>query len=134
MGIFSKFIDRAKKNAEPQSIYTMPITPENAQQRSELFHEKHMKNIEGYEKFDKKDVINRDLTPKEVSFLKYVDGKEPEAIAGYWTHEEALDIAKELRIFFAYSAAFTREEHVKTAVFTQFFASQKGSSPASFAL
>lgn len=101
MGIFSKFIDRAKRNAEPPNIYSMPITPENAQQRSELFHEKHMKNIEGYEKFDKKDVINRDLTPKEVSFLKYVDGKEPEAIAGYWTHEEALDIAKELRIFFA---------------------------------
>lgn len=101
MGIFSKFIDRAKRNAEPPNIYSMPITPENAQQRSELFHEKHMKNIEGYEKFDKKDVVNRDLTPKEVSFLKYVDGKEPEAIAGYWTHEEALDIGKELRIFFA---------------------------------
>lgn len=116
MGFFSTFIKGTRRETnttvntlsnEPPSpeidtnIYNLEVDISNAQAVSDAFYKQHLENIKGFDAVTEDDCITRELTPAEIDFLKYLEGKAPEAIAGYWTHDVGINISAEIRIFLA---------------------------------
>lgn len=69
-----------------------------AKNRSESFYKKHIENI-GDINVDVAKVPSEPLNPEELSFLRYIHGKAPKSVAGYWTHEVNLNIKKTIEKF-----------------------------------
>ncbi|MFR4400937.1 MAG: hypothetical protein ACLT3C_00835, partial [Peptococcus niger] len=95
--LFNKKSKERKNSEEEQNVYDIPLTAENAKERSDAFYQYHQENIKGFENLTEDKAPNLALNPREMAFLKYLNGKTPDQIAGYWTHEVNLKINKVIR-------------------------------------
>lgn len=95
--LFNKKSKERKNSEEEQSVYDIPLTAENAKERSDAFYRYHQENIKGFESLAEDKSPNLVLNPREMAFLKYLNGKTLDQIAGYWTHEVNLKINKVIR-------------------------------------
>lgn len=103
MGFFDFLFSRSKKtNTKSQTHQHNPATDSlesYAQKRSEAFLNHHKDNVGDIElfTFNPDENCNLQLGPKELAFLKYLPGKNPATIAGYWTHNVNIKINKLLK-------------------------------------
>lgn len=97
--IFNLFKKNKNEKIKNSSIYDTDISNIDPIERSIIFYEAHLKNIG---EIDFKNITftkQRELSPEELSFLKYLKNKRLNNIAGYWTHQINLNINKTIKDF-----------------------------------
>lgn len=100
MNFISRLFNRSKnKKNTNSSIYDIDESTINPIDRSKIFYETHLKNIGKIEFKNIQFMKQRELSPEELSFLKYIENKTLNNIAGYWTHEVNLNINKTIKDF-----------------------------------
>lgn len=103
MGFFDFLFSKNKKtNSKSQTQQQNPTVDSletYAKKRSEAFLKHHNDNVGDIESFtfSSDENCNLQLGPKELAFLKYLPGKNPTTIAGYWTHNVNIKINKLLK-------------------------------------
>ena len=98
MNFISRLFNKNQKNKN-SSIYDIDESTIDPIARSKNFYEAHLKNIGKIDFKNIQFIKQRELSPEELSFLKYIKNKTLNNIAGYWTHEVNLNINKTIKEF-----------------------------------